>query len=121
MGNQQFTTSHLVFVNCNTAVQIHWDWAWTMHDYVIEGCTNGIVVSGGAGGAKSDTQGVGSLIVADSIIANTPNGIVTTLLSENSTSFLLQNVGFFNVATAIRDTKTDRVLVAGGNQVVLAS
>jgi len=25
------------------------------------------------------------------------------------------------VATAIRDTKTDRVLVAGGNQVVLAS
>jgi hypothetical protein len=25
MGNQQFTTSHLVFVNCNTAVQIHWD------------------------------------------------------------------------------------------------
>ncbi|SPJ75732.1 uncharacterized protein FTOL_05463 [Fusarium torulosum] len=37
-GNQQFTTSHLVFVNCNTAVQVHWDWAWTIHDYVIESC-----------------------------------------------------------------------------------
>jgi hypothetical protein len=46
-GNQQFTTSHLVFVNCNTAVQVHWDWAWTMHDYVIESCGSGLVVVGG--------------------------------------------------------------------------
>ncbi|KAL5043632.1 pectate lyase superfamily protein-domain-containing protein [Aspergillus fruticulosus] len=37
-GNQQFTTSHLVFVNCNTALQVHWDWAWTMQDIVIESC-----------------------------------------------------------------------------------
>jgi hypothetical protein len=46
-GNQQFTTSQLVFVNCRTALQVHWDWAWTMQDYVIESCTNGLVIVGG--------------------------------------------------------------------------
>lgn len=47
MGNQQFTTSHLVFVNCETAVQIHWDWAWTMQDYIIESCGTGLMIVGG--------------------------------------------------------------------------
>jgi hypothetical protein len=47
LGNQQFTTSELVFVNCKTAVQVHWDWAWTMQDVVIESCGTGIVVVGG--------------------------------------------------------------------------
>lgn len=47
MGNQQFTTSHLVFVRCNTAVQIHWDWAWTMHDFIIESCQTGLTIVGG--------------------------------------------------------------------------
>jgi hypothetical protein len=47
LGNQQFTTSELIFVNCKTAVQIHWDWAWTMQDVVIESCGTGIVVVGG--------------------------------------------------------------------------
>jgi hypothetical protein len=47
MGNQQFTTSHLVFVSCATAVQIHWGWAWTMQDYVIESCGTGLVIVGG--------------------------------------------------------------------------
>jgi hypothetical protein len=47
LGNQQFTGSQIVFVNCKTAVQIHWDWAWTMQDVVIESCGSGIVVTGG--------------------------------------------------------------------------
>jgi len=36
---------------------------------------------------------------------------------ENSTSFLLQNVGFFNVQTAVKDVALPWVLMAGGNQV----
>lgn len=143
-GNQQFTTSHLVFVNCNTAVQVHWDWAWTMHDYIIESCGSGLVIVGGvcatppyrqepsvaianicfsyqAGGAQSSGQGVGSLILVDTIIANTPKGIVSSLVGENSTSFLLQNVGFFNVQQAVIDLTKNKVLIAGGNQVVLES
>ncbi|KAL5048229.1 hypothetical protein BDW71DRAFT_205766 [Aspergillus fruticulosus] len=117
-GNQQFTTSQLVFVNCNTALQVHWDWAWTMQDYVIESCTNGLTIVGGAGGAMSTGQGVGSLILADAIIANTPNGIITSLHAENSTSLLLHNVGFFNVETAVIDSVKNKVLLTGGNEVL---
>ncbi|CAG8040084.1 unnamed protein product [Penicillium olsonii] len=117
-GNQQFTSSQLVFVQCNTAVQVHWDWAWTMQDYVIESCTNGLTIVGGAGGALSTGQGVGSLVLADAIIANTPNGIITSLYAENSTSLLLQNVGFFNVKTAITDSEKNQILLAGGDEVL---
>ncbi|KAL2759071.1 glycoside hydrolase family 55 protein [Sodiomyces alcalophilus JCM 7366] len=120
-GNQQFTTSHLVFVNCQSALQVHWDWAWTMQDFVIEGCENGLVVTGGAGGEHSTGQSVGSLILLDTIIANTANGIVTSLHGENSTSFLLQNVGFFNVETAITDSMQDKTLLQGGDQVYVES
>lgn len=66
----------------------------------------------------SNGQGVGSIILADAIIANTPNGIITSLYDENSTSFLIQNVGFFNVETAIQDSAKGQVLLAGGNEVL---
>ncbi|KID94680.1 LysM domain protein, partial [Metarhizium majus ARSEF 297] len=121
MGNQQFTTSHLVFHGCKTAVQIHWDWAWTMHDFVIDGCQTGLRITGGAGGLHSTGQGVGSLVLVDSTISNTPNGIETSLVSESSTSFLLQNVGFFNVETAVQDDEKGSTLLAGGSQVVVDS
>ncbi|KAK7423089.1 hypothetical protein QQZ08_009256 [Neonectria magnoliae] len=111
-GNQQFTTSHLIFVNSKTALQVHWDWAWAMQDFIIEGCENSLVITG---------QGVGSLILANTIIANTPNGIVTSLHAENSTSFLLQNVGFFNVETAVADSVAQKTLIAGGNEVYIDS
>lgn len=121
-GNQQFTTSGLVFSGAKTAVQVHWDWAWTMQDFVIESCESGLVVVGGAGGGDYSTgQGVGSLMLIDSIIANTPNGIVTSLHAENSTSFLLQNVGFFNVKTAITDSSKKTTLLKGGNEVYVDS
>ncbi|KAJ3952539.1 hypothetical protein N0V92_011011 [Colletotrichum tropicale] len=74
-----------------------------------------------AGGPKSTGQGVGSLVLVDSIIANTPQGIVTTLFAENSTSFLLQNVGFFNTRAAITDDATGNILLAGGGEVVVES
>lgn len=67
-------------------------------------------------------QGVGSLVLVDSKIANTPRGIVTTLASESSTSFLLQNVGFFNVKNAVEDQgKQNNVLLNGGNEVIVES
>ncbi|KAL6229265.1 hypothetical protein BDW75DRAFT_249917 [Aspergillus navahoensis] len=118
-GNQQFTTSHLVFVNCNTALQVHWDWAWTMQDIIIESCNTGIIIVGGAGGPMSDGQPVGSLILTDALIANTPSGIVTSLYAENSTSLLVQNTGFFNVKDAIVDEVLSKTLVAGGDEVFL--
>jgi hypothetical protein len=68
------------------------------------------------GGPLSTGQSVGSIILVDSLIANTGNAVVTTLLQENSTSLLLQNVGFFNVKTAVQDQKTKKVLIPGGDK-----
>lgn len=47
LGNQQFTTSQLVFVECKTAMQVRLDWAWTMQDIIIESCGTGVIVVGG--------------------------------------------------------------------------
>lgn len=46
-GNQQFTTSEVTFINAKNAFQVHWDWAWTMQDVIIENCVNGLVIVGG--------------------------------------------------------------------------
>jgi hypothetical protein len=92
-----------------------------MQGFVIESCTNGLTVTGGAGGLGSTGQSVGSLILVDSLIANTVNGIITSLLKENSTSLLLQNVGFFNVKTAVQDSVSKKILIKGGDQQVVDS
>ncbi|KAL6364313.1 hypothetical protein LRP88_02232 [Fusarium phalaenopsidis] len=93
----------------------------TMQDFIIESCESGLVVTGGSGGPNSKGQIVDSLIIADSIIANTQNGIVTSLHAENATSLLVQNVGFFNIKTAISDSAKNRVLFRGGDEVHLDS
>ncbi|PYI09614.1 pectin lyase-like protein, partial [Aspergillus sclerotiicarbonarius CBS 121057] len=121
LGNQQFTTSRLTFLNCKTAVQIHWDWAWTMQDLVINNCTDGIVIFGSSGGSGSTGQGVGSLILLDSVIASTKTGIVTSLLAQNVTSFLIQNSAFVSVGTAVLDRSKGQTLMDGGSLVKVES
>ncbi|KAL4933811.1 pectate lyase superfamily protein-domain-containing protein [Aspergillus undulatus] len=103
LGNQQFTTSHLVF------------------DVFIESCTTGIIIVGGAGGPFSTGQAVGSFALVDAIIANTATGITTTLYNKNSTALLLQNVGFYNTQNAILDSNVNKALIPGGDQTILDS
>jgi hypothetical protein len=67
----------------------------------------------------SDGQSVGSYVLVDSIIANTPTGVLTSLYKENSTAILLQNVGFFNVQKAIIADTASEPLLAGGNEVMI--
>lgn len=69
----------------------------------------------------STGQSVGSLVLVDSIIANTPTGIITSLYNENSTSFLVQNTGFFNVQAAVIDDVEQVTLMPGGDQVMVDS
>ena len=92
-----------------------------MQGFVVESSTNGLTVTGGAGGLGSTGQAVGSLILVDSLIVNTVNGIITSLLKENSTSLLLQNVGFFNVSTAVQDSVSNKTLINGGDRQVVDS
>ncbi|KAL2752051.1 glycoside hydrolase family 55 protein [Sodiomyces alcalophilus JCM 7366] len=132
-GNQQFTTDHLVFVYCSTAVQVHWDWAWTMHDFIIEGCGKGLSIVGvrcffhhSDRGQIADysfqwdpnAQTVGSLALVDSIIVNTDIAVESTLRSEDATSFLLQNIALYNVRVAVLDVGTGETLLNGGDKTI---
>ncbi|KAL4956505.1 pectate lyase superfamily protein-domain-containing protein [Aspergillus filifer] len=119
LGNQQFTARQLAYVNCKTAVHIHWDWAWTMQDVVIESC--GLELSLLAGDQEGGKQGVGSYILVDALIANTPTGILTSVYGQNSTAVMLQNVGFFNVQDAIVAESWQNPILAGGNEVMVDS
>lgn len=115
MGNQQFTSSGLVFSDCGTALQIHWDWGWTIQDIAVENCGTGVIIVGGAGGPFSTGQGVGSLILTDLTMTNTKLGISTSLFADNSTAFLLANAGFSNVQTLVTDSNLNQVLLPGGS------
>ncbi|KAG8161147.1 hypothetical protein KVR01_009411 [Diaporthe batatas] len=116
-GNQQFTTDHLVFVYCSTAVQVHWDWAWTMHDFIFEGCGKGLSIVGW----DPNAQTVGSLALVDAIVVNTDIAVESSLRSEKSTSFLLQNVAFYNVRVGVLDVQTGQTMLSGGDGKVIES
>jgi glucan 1,3-beta-glucosidase len=113
-GNQQFTTRNLTFNGCQTAIFMNWNWAWTLHGITINGATNvGIDMSnGGAGG-----QTVGSVLLVDSIISNTPIGISTvyqTAESGTNGTLILDNVDMTNnVAVAVANAGTGAAILEG--------
>ncbi|RYP62497.1 hypothetical protein DL769_007276 [Monosporascus sp. CRB-8-3] len=114
MGNQQFTASGLYFQDAGTAIQIHWDWGWTMQNIVVDNCQIGLTIVGGAGGPMSNGQGIGSLLVTDMRMHYGRVGISTSMMSDNSTALLLSNSGFYYVDTIVEDTTKGQVLLAGG-------
>ncbi|KAL4788913.1 pectate lyase superfamily protein-domain-containing protein [Aspergillus venezuelensis] len=113
LGNQQFTSRNLIFNNCKTAIQIHWDWGWTMQGIFVIGGETGIIITGGAGGVNSNGQGVGAFLLTDTLISGVNTGISTSLVSDKSTSFVMQYTQFRNTPTAVLDADTSSVLLAG--------
>src|SRR2546421_3800509 len=80
LGNQQFTTRNFVFNGCKTAIYMNWNWGWTFKSLDISNCGVGIdMTSGGA-----NTQNVGSVVVLDSKITNTPVGVKTLKSATSS-------------------------------------
>ena len=80
LGNQQFTSSNLTFNGCNTAIFMNWNWLWTFKSVSINNCGIGLDMSNLQNGVN---QTVGSVIVLDTVMKNTPIGIKT---SYNQTS-----------------------------------
>lgn len=66
-----------------------------------------------AGGVGSSGQNVGSMLITDSIFSNLQVGISTTLVAENSTSFLIQNTKFGTCGVSIQDAQLGTALIAG--------
>ncbi|TGO77641.1 hypothetical protein BELL_0097g00130 [Botrytis elliptica] len=116
-GNQQFTSRNLAFDGCKTALQISWDWAWTMQGINIKNCGTGINVVGEAGGSLGTSKNVGSLTLLDLVIENTPIGIETSLFSTNSTSLLIENAYLNNVSQVVTNNQNAHTLLAGSSDV----
>jgi glucan 1,3-beta-glucosidase len=117
LGSQQFTSRNLKFNNCQTAIFMNWNWAWTFHGLDINNCKIGIDMANG--GASSQT--VGSVLVMDSKISNTPVGIATVYqTTEGSTNgtLIIENVDMSsNVPVAVKNAGTQATLLAGNAKI----
>ncbi|KAF2087046.1 glycoside hydrolase family 55 protein [Saccharata proteae CBS 121410] len=126
LGNQQFTTRNLTFNNCQTAIFMNWNWAWTFKSVTINNCGVGIDM---ANGGPSD-QTVGSVLVLDSTFTNTPVGINASFTSNSQPAtggtLIVDNTKFQNCATGgvvsngdvLVDGNTDVASFAQGNEYV---
>ncbi|QUC19167.1 uncharacterized protein UV8b_03408 [Ustilaginoidea virens] len=112
LGNQQFTTRNLKFNNCNTAIYMNWNWVWTFHGVSINNCGTGINMANGG-----NVQTVGSIVLADSTISNTPVGITTVYDPQQSGTngtLVLDNVDMTrNVPVAIQNNDNKATILAG--------
>ncbi|KYK56443.1 putative beta-1,3 exoglucanase precursor [Drechmeria coniospora] len=120
VGNQQFTTRNLSFNDCGTAIYIRWNWVWAFHGISVNNCGVGIDMT-----SADPLQLVGSVLLLDSTIANTPVGVATVYgpkRAEEGTrgTLVLDNVDVTsNVAAAVQDGATKRTILEGGG--VIAS
>ncbi|CZR66146.1 probable glucan 1,3-beta-glucosidase [Phialocephala subalpina] len=115
-GNQQFTTRNLTFNGCQTAIFMNWNWAWTLSGVTINNAQIGIdMANGGATG-----QTVGSVMLIDSKISNTPIGVSTvysTAQGGNGT-LIIDNVDFStNVPVAVSNAASKATILAGNTKV----
>lgn len=113
LGNQQFTTRNLKFNDCQTAIYMNWNWAWTFKSVEINNCQVGLNMS-----TSPANQTVGSVMMLDSKLTNTPTGIVTAW-SKNSIpigggTLVLDNVDFSGSKVAVTDVAGSSVLAGGG-------
>ncbi|KAH8645953.1 beta-1,3-glucanase, partial [Tricladium varicosporioides] len=115
-GNQQFTVRNLKFIDCNTAIQIIWDWAWTWKSLDISGGKVGISLLGENG--KRET---GSVFITDSRFTNVPVAILTSTVIEGTgkgnTLITLDNVVFSSTPIAVQDN-AQKTILAGGTQTI---
>ncbi|KAF9873206.1 putative glucan -beta-glucosidase protein [Colletotrichum karsti] len=96
-GSQQYTARNLVFNQCNTAVQMVWDWGWAWQQITVNGGSIAFNISGVGGDSG---QGTGSVSIIDSTISDVETGVLTNSLST-SPNIVLDNTNFKNVAKPV--------------------
>lgn len=115
LGNQQFTTRNMTFNNCNTAIFMNWNWLWTFKSVTINSCGIGLDMSVLASGTN---QTVGSVVMMDSKISNTPIGIKTsfneTSLLKTAGTLILDNLDCTGAGTCIVGADGTTPILAGG-------
>ncbi|CAG8893629.1 unnamed protein product [Penicillium egyptiacum] len=115
LGNQQFTTRNLVFNDCQTAIFMNWNWAWTFKSVKINNCEVGLNMS-----TSPSNQTVGSVLMLDSKLTNTPTGIVTAWTQKSipvgGGDLILDNVDFSGSKVAVAGVD-GKVILEGGSVV----
>ena len=110
---------NLTFYNANTAIHQLFDWGWTYKGVSINNCSIGLDMTS----LNNGVQSVGSVVLIDSEINNTPIGIA---ISRDSTStpatggtLVLENVRLDNVKVAIQAPGGKTVLLgpSGANTI----
>ncbi|TPX12378.1 uncharacterized protein E0L32_007025 [Thyridium curvatum] len=116
-GSQQFTTRNLTFNGCNTAVYMQWNWAWSLQGVTIKDAVVGVdMTSGGAAG-----QNVGSVLLLDSVIANTQTGVLTSYnpaSPQSNGTLVLDNVDMSTVQVAVASGANKQQVLAGSSKIV---
>ncbi|KAL2106697.1 hypothetical protein VUR80DRAFT_6331 [Thermomyces stellatus] len=117
IGSQQFTTRNLEFNNCKTALYLAWDWTWSFHNLQINNCGVGIDMANTDGPATT----VGSVLVLDSKISNTPVGINTLYSPQNTdtnNTLIIDNVDMSeNVPVAVSNKGTGAAILEGNTNI----
>ncbi|PKX93882.1 exo-beta-1,3-glucanase Exg0 [Aspergillus novofumigatus IBT 16806] len=112
VGNQQFTTRNLSFNDCNTAVFMNWNWAWTFKSISINNCQVGLNMSN-----APQNQTVGSVLLLDSSVTNTPTGVVTAFTQDSipvgGGVLILENVDFTGSNVAVAGISGNTILKGG--------
>ncbi|ERS95898.1 hypothetical protein HMPREF1624_07432 [Sporothrix schenckii ATCC 58251] len=115
-GNQQFTTRNLTFNNCQTAIFMNWNWAWTLQDVTINNCGVGVDMSNGG-----SVQTVGSVLFLDSTVTNTPIGVKTAyhpVSSSTNGTLVIDNVDMTNnVPVAVSDSTSSSTILPGNTKI----
>ncbi|KAG8875639.1 hypothetical protein FRB97_004846 [Tulasnella sp. 331] len=117
VGNQQFTVRNLTVNNAQTAVFANWGWGWTYQGVNINNCGVGFNIQ--EGGINTAHQTVGSEVIIDAVVTNTPTFILTSN-SYNGTfagSLVLDNIQFSGVTTGVKDS-SGATKLAGGTTTV---
>ncbi|KAJ5091394.1 Exo-1,3-beta-D-glucanase [Penicillium alfredii] len=112
LGNQQFTTRNLTFHDCQTAIFMNWNWAWTFKSVNIHDCEVGLNMSN-----APENQTVGSVLMLDSKLTNTPTGVVTAWNKESipigGGALVLDNVDFSGSKVAVAGVDGTSILDGG--------
>ena len=102
VGNQQFTFRNITVQNAASAIIVGWNWGFTFKGLKIKNCQLGVDMT--AGGQTA--QQVGSVIIMDSSIENTPIFVKTSTSAgsspKTSGSLILDNIRLSNVNIAIQ-------------------
>ena len=113
LGNQQFTTRNMTFNDCNTAIFMNWNWAWTFKSININNCQAGLNMSN-----SPQNQTVGSVLLLDSKLTNTKTGVITAWKKEGSIpvgggALVLDNVDFTGSEAAVAGVDGNTILAGG--------